>query len=403
MSAPRAPTAPVVHIPVPLVLLLGALAAVGPFTIDLYLPAFSAIASDLEATPDQVQSTLSAYFIGLAVGQMFLGPLSDRLGRRSPLLAGLALYTVASMGCMVAPSIEALAALRFLQALGACAGMVASRAVLRDLYSPRDMARALSLIMLVMGIAPIVAPLVGSALAASFGWRLLFGLLAVYGGAIFVAVGLRLDETLAEPRRLSVGRILTTYVDLARLRPFTAYALSGALVQGGLFVYIASSSFVFTEVYGLSSTQFALLFGVNATGLIAASQLNERWLRRSTPQAIVPVVLGTFLVASLLMTAAAVTGLGGVGGVAVPLFVCIFCLGFGFPNTTAAAMEPVGDRAGMAAALLGTVQFGVAGLASYVAGLLFDHTAVPMAACMAVCGVLAVLSLVALLPRPQTA
>lgn len=393
--------APRTRIPLGFIVLLGSLAALGPFTIDMYLPAFPALQESFHTTEGLVQSTLSAYFIGLAVGQMVLGPVADRFGRRPPLLVGLVVYILASLACALAPSVEALIVARFFQAVGACAGMVASRAVLRDLYPPRDMARALSLIMLVMGIAPIVAPMAGTFLQETLGWQAIFITLVAYGSLVLLATGFRLPETLGDNRSsLDLGNIVRRYLSLFAEPDFRAYALAGSFAQGGLFVYIASSSFVFTTVYDLTPTQFAVLFGVNAAGLIAASQLNERWLRRSTPQGIVRIVLAVFLVCSGLQVAAVLTGFGGVVGLAIPLWVTIACLGFCFPNTTAAAMADVGDRAGVAAAMLGTVQFGLAGVASYVAGQLFDGTAAPMTLIIFACGLLAWVALLSRHIRP---
>ncbi|MCB9672892.1 MAG: multidrug effflux MFS transporter [Alphaproteobacteria bacterium] len=365
-------------------LLLGALAAMGPASIDLYLPAFGAIATDLHAGPDRVQATLSAYFVGLAAGQLVVGPLSDRLGRRGPMLAGLALYVLASLGCATAGTVGSLTAWRALQAAGACAGLVGSRAVLRDRFPPRDMARALSLVMLVMGIAPIVAPLIGATLHELLGWRALFVLLAAYGATVLAAVGLTLRESLVTPARRSVREVLGGYVQLLGVRPFIAYAVAGSLSQAALFVYVGSSSFVFTGIYGLSGPAYAVLFGVNAAGLIAASQLNERLLRRMALEQLIPATLAVQAAASVAVVAAVASGVGGVAGVAVPLFVAVGSLGFCFPNTTAAAMAPVGDRAGLGAALLGTLQYGTAGVATFLAGRMYDGTAMPMALGMAI-------------------
>lgn len=373
-----------------LLALLGALAALGPLSIDMYLPAFPAMARDLATTPDRVQASLSSYFAGLAIGQVVLGPLADRFGRKPPLLAGLVVYVAASLGCAVAPSIEVLIGLRFLQAVGACAGVIASRAALRDLYGPRDMARALSFIMLLMGVAPIVAPMLGSVVEARFGWHAVFFCLAAYGAFNIVGTGLHLPETLQGARTpLRPARIVRTYLGLFAERRYLSFAVAGSLAQAGMFAYIGSSSFVFMEVYGLDSTGYSMLFGANAFGLIAASQVNERWLRRSTPERIVALVLVVFTAAGAILTLAAATGFGGVVGIAVPLFVAVACLGFVFPNTTASAMGPVGDRAGVAAALLGTMQYGGAGVASWIGGLLFDGSALPMAGLIFGCGLLA--------------
>ncbi len=383
------------RIPLGLLFLMGSLAAIGPFSIDTYLPAMPEIARQMGTSADRVQSTLAAYFVGLALGQLVVGPLADRFGRRPPLLVGLAVYVAASVGCSLAPSVEALMVLRALQAFGACAGLVASRAVLRDLYPPRDMARALSLIMLVMGIAPIVAPMVGSALFARFGWPAIFVALAVYGGLTLAATAAFLPETLRGPRApLRPTAVVGRFAGILADPVFLTWALAGGIAQAAMFVYISSSSFVFIEVHGLAPDRFALLFGANAVGLIAASQVNERLLRRWTAEQVFTVVIGVFALATGLVLAAALTGLGGTWGLALPLGLAIACLGFCFPNSTAAAMGPVGDRAGAAAAVLGTLQYGLAGLAAFVSGQLFDGTARSMAALMFGCAVVAGLVLV---------
>lgn len=377
------------HIEPGFLVLIGALAALGPASIDLYLPAFGAIGSDLGARPDQVQTTLSAYFVGLAAGQLVVGPLSDRLGRRGPLVAGLGVYALASLGCALAGSIGTLTAWRALQAAGACAGVVASRAVLRDRFAARDMARALSMVMLVMGLAPIVAPLLGAAVHEALGWRALFVLLAAYGGLVLAGVWWGLRETLATPARQPIAQVFAGYLGLFRVRPFVGYALAGSLAQASLFVYIGSSSTVFREIYGLSSGAYAALFATNALGLVAASQLNARLLRRVSLERLIPVMLAVQAAAALLLVGVVATGVGGVVGVAIPLFVAVASLGFCLPNTTAAAMDPVGDRAGLGAAMLGTLQYGIAGIATFLGGQLYDGTALPMAGGMAVASVAA--------------
>ncbi|MEZ4316338.1 MAG: multidrug effflux MFS transporter [Myxococcota bacterium] len=377
-------------VPLGFLVLMGSLAAIGPFSIDMYLPALPAVQAHYATDAASVQSTLSSYFLGLAVGQLAFGPLIDRFGRRPPLLFGMVAYVVASIGCAFAPSIGLLVGLRFFQALGACAGVVVSRAVLRDLYSPRDMARVLSLILLIMGIAPIVAPMVGSAVFGALGWPALFVLLAVYGAGLTVAIARFLPETLATPSEaLDVRALTVQYLGLFRNRAFLGYALSGGIAQAGMFAYIASSSFVFLQTYALTPTQYSMLFGLNATGLIGAAQLNSWLLRTRSPEQVLEWTLPAFLIAGLALVGAAATGVGGVFGVIVPLFVAMATLGFCFPNTTAAAMGAVKDRVGMASALLGMLQFTLAGMGSAISGQAFDGTALPMALTISGCGIVA--------------
>ena len=376
------------------ILLLGAIIALAPLSIDLYLPALPTIQAALGATEAQAQLTLSAYFLGLALGQLIYGPVADRIGRRKPLFFGLLLYAASALGCALATDIDSLITLRFLQALGGCSGMVIVRAVVRDLYSPQDMARVLSLLLLVMGVAPILAPVVGSWIFVALGWHAVFMVLVVYALACLTATARLLPETLAHPgETLHLGRVLRGYARLLGHRRFMGYALSGGIAQSGMFAYIAVSSFVFIDVYGLTPTQYGLLFGVNAFGLILGSQLNQWVLKRHRSEHVLKGALAGFAVFGVILAVLIWTETGGLPAALSPLWCCITSLGFTFPNSTAAAMAPFGDRAGMAAALLGTLQYGLAALASAAVAHLHDGTAKPMALTIAGCGVLSVVVL----------
>ncbi|HEX4895917.1 MAG TPA: multidrug effflux MFS transporter [Solimonas sp.] len=380
-------------------LILAAIVALGPLSIDMYLPSLPALQRHFGSDAASAQLTLSAYFLGLAFGQMIYGPVSDHIGRKGPLLFGLGLYLIASLGCIFAPDIGSLTLLRLVQALGGCAGMVITRAIVRDLYPPQEMARVLSLLVLIMGIAPILAPLAGGWVFQHGGWQAIFAVLVAYGALCLLLVSRRLPETLVPtgaPLRLAV--VLGGYARLLAHRRFMGYALSGGIAQSGMFAYIAASSFVFMELHGLSATAYALLFGGNAFGLILASQLNARLLRHLRSERVLRLALATYAVGGLALLTAAVTGIGGFIGLGVPLFVCVASLGFTFPNSTAAAMAPFGDRAGTASALLGTLQFAFAFLSSSLVAHLHDGTALPMAAVIAGCGALAFLLLHTLAP-----
>lgn len=376
------------------ILLLGAIIALAPMSIDLYLPALPTLQQALGGTAAQGQLTLSVYFLGLAMGQLIYGPVSDRIGRRKPLYFGLALYALAALGCTLATDINSLIALRFLQALGGCAGMVIVRAVVRDLYTPQDMARVLSMLLLVMGVAPILAPLIGSWVFVAFGWQAVFGVLVAYGLACLIMAAKYLPETLARPgEALEFMRVLRGYGRLLRHRRFMGYALSGGIAQASLFAYIAVSSFVFIDFYALSPTQYGLLFGVNAFGLILGSQINNWMLTRYRAERVLRSALIAYSSFGVVLALVVITGLGGLPGVLIPLWCCIASLGFTFPNSTAAAMAPFGDRAGMAAALLGTLQYGLAAIASGVVASLHDGTALAMALAIAACGLISVIVL----------
>lgn len=373
------------------VFILAAVIGVGPLSIDMYLPGLPALAAAFHAEAGSVQLTLASFFVGLALGQIAYGPASDRFGRKRPLYAGLALYTLASLGCALAPSIGSLIAWRFLQALGGCAGMVISRAVVRDLFDQRDAARVFSLLMAVMGVAPILAPAAGSALLGLLGWRAVFVTLAAFGLVTLLAVAFALPET-REPGEVMPGAPWDDYLHLLTDARFVGYALSGGVALGGMFAYIAGSPFVFIELYGVSPTTYGWLFGLNALGLIGAAQLNRRLLDSwSTDQILSAANVATAVTGLALACAAAVPGAPLVV-LSLPLFAFMAGLGFTQPNALAGAMGRHARRAGSAAALYGTVQFGTATLAASLVGVLHDRTARSMAGVMASCSLIALLA-----------
>jgi MFS transporter, DHA1 family, multidrug resistance protein len=380
-------TSDVRHLHSRLALILGALTALGPLAIDTYLPALPTIARDLDTTAALTQISLSVYFIGIALGQAVYGPLSDRLGRKPALYAGLLLFIVASIGCALAGTVQVLIAFRFLQALGGCAPLVVPRAVVRDYFDERDSVRMLSMLVLVMGAAPILAPLAGGQLLTFFGWRSIFWAHAGYAIVLATAVALALPESLAAERRRRerLGAILAIYARLLRDGPFMRHVLTGALVFSGLLAYIAGSPFVLIELFGVSPQHFGLYFGLNAVGIITASQLN-RWLaHRTDSRTILRAVVPVSMTAGLVLLFNAITGLGGFAGILVPLFVFIATHGFVMPNTTALAMAPHGTVAGSASALLGSLQFVLGAIAGTLVGVLGNGTAVPFAGVIATC------------------
>lgn len=374
--------------PVRLIFILAAIVALGPLSIDMYLPALPRLQAHFQTDAASVQLTLATYFVGLSLGQLLYGPLSDRFGRRGPMLVGLLGYTVASIACAFAQSIEALIFWRFAQAMTGCAGMVIGRAMVRDWCEPQDMARVLSLLVLIMGIAPILAPTLGSAVLVSGAWPDLFFILTGFGLFCSILVILGVEESLpvaSRDKEISFAGSLRHYLHVLSHRRFMGYALSGGLAQSGMFAYISTSSFVFMHGFGLSEQQYALLFGANAFGLILASQLNRSLLKHYPAQQVLQYAIGVYCLLALLMTLFAFTALGGVWGIALPLWGCISCIGFTFPNSTSAAMAPFGDRAGTASALLGTLQFGIAGLTSAIVGHFSSSHPLPMALAITVC------------------
>jgi DHA1 family bicyclomycin/chloramphenicol resistance-like MFS transporter len=371
-----------------LAVILGALTAMGPFAIDTYLPALPSIAREFHTSVALVQVSLSLYFVGIAVGQALYGPLSDRIGRKPALYLGLALFIGASLGCALSTSVYLLIGFRFLQALGGCSPLVVPRAIVRDHFDQRDSVRMLSILMLVMGLAPILAPLLGGQLLKHFGWRSIFWFHSTYAVVWLLAVATGLQESLSTSRRRRhrVGVVLSTYIALLRDRAFVSQVLVGSLIFAGLLAYISGSPFVFMELFHVTSERFGLYFGVNAIGIMAASQVN-RWLaRRTDASVILRWVVPVSLVASVSLLADAVTGFGGFAGILVPLFIYIATHGFVMPNTTAIAMAPHGSVAGSASALLGSVQFILGALAGAILGAASNGTAVPLAAVVAACG-----------------
>jgi len=369
--------------------LLGVLIAIGPLSIDMYLPSFPMVELALGGRPGSVEFTLASFFIGLTLGQLFYGPLSDRFGRKPPLYFGLALYTLASISCALAPSIPLLTFGRFLQGLGGCAGIIIPSAIVRDRCSARESARAFSLLMLVMGLAPILAPLLGGWILIGWSWRGIFCVLASFGSACLIAIRLGLteshDTTHESPLRLKA--VILNYGHLLMNKAFLGYALGGGLAMSGMFAYIAGSPFVLIKLYNVSPQNYGWFFGVNAFGLIASSQINAHLLKRFPATFLLRRALWIPAITGILLLFLAFTGL-----ISLPWFViCFFCfvasLGCIIPNATASALATHGQQAGTAAALASALQFFFATLAGAMVGLMHDGSGRPLATVMGVCGI----------------
>lgn len=375
-----------------LLLVLGALSAFGPLAIDFYLPSFPTLALAFDTDVEHVQHSLAVYFVGLAFGQLIYGPLADRYGRRGPLLVGVTLFVFSSLACALAPSLDALVAARLAQALGGCAGMVVSRAVVRDLCEPRDAAKVFSQLMLVMGVAPILAPLAGGLLLQLFGWQSIFYCLTLFSAAVGLALYRWLPETLsATEERLALSGSLGRYLGLFRDREFLAFALAGGLSMAAMFAYVAGSPFVFIELYGVPAEHYGWLFGANAAGFILAAQVNAWLMRFRGPGFWLRRLSGLFLLCALALVACAVWQVP-LWLLMMPLFIAMGCLGCILPNAGACAMARQGRQAGSASALMGSLQFVIAALASAMVGVLHDGTALPMALVIAGCAALAALA-----------
>lgn len=388
-----------------LIILLGALTALGPTSIDMYLPSLPAIGQDLGASASAVQFTLAIYFIGLALGQLIYGPLSDRLGRKIPMLVGIGVFMLASAGCAFAPSIDSLVLFRFLQAMGGCAAMVVSRAIVRDVFPVQDAARVFSLMTLVMGVAPILAPMAGAALLAFSGWRAIFAVIAAFGAIALTATILSLPETRsADARRAAPpNSLLDDLRTLLKDRLFLGFTLAGGMAQAGMFAYISGSPFVLIELHQVPATTFSWIFGVNAMGLILASQINGWLLKTHAPLQLLRRSIVAPAVFGLSLAGAAWSGFGGVWGLLLPIFGFVASLGFVFPNALASALEAHGRRAGFASALMGSLQFALAAVASAMIGYLHDGSAMPLGMVMAIAGVLSLLSFLFLANRSEEA
>jgi DHA1 family bicyclomycin/chloramphenicol resistance-like MFS transporter len=375
-----------------LTIYLGTLAALGPLAIDMYLPAFPRIAEAFGAQVPDVQRTLASYFVGIAIGQLIYGPLADRLGRKAPLYFGLSLFALGSVGCATAWSIRSLTALRFVQALGGCAEMVVSRAIVRDLFDDRKAAKVFSSLMLVMGLAPILAPLVGGFLAGHWGWRAIFWAHALAGGATLLSTALFFRESLPPQRRTrhSIQEVMRTNVHLLGHREFMLHALTVSIGTAGLFAYVGGSPYVFEKIFHISEARFGLFFGPIACGIIGMSQVNGFLAGRFDIRTMLRFALIANAASACGLLLDALTHFGGFWGIYLPLWVFIASMGFVFPNTTVLAMSPHGRIAGNASAVLGSLQFGTSAIGGLIVSGLQNAqvvpTPVPMAATIAICG-----------------
>ncbi len=367
-----------------LVLLIGALSAFAPLSIDMYLPGLPAIADDLGATPAEVQLTLTACLLGLALGQLIAGPLSDTFGRRRPLLAGLALYAVASLLCAVAPSIWLFVVLRLLQGLGGAAGIVISRAVVRDHYQGSAAARFFALTMLVNGLAPILAPVIGGQLLLITTWQGVFLVLAAIGAILFLFAAFRLRESLPPERRRS-GRfadVMRSYRGLLSDLGFMSYVLASALAFAAMFAYISASPFIVEDLFGQSPQAFSIFFAINALGIVVASQISGLLVGRVAPVRILTGGLVIAAVGGVLLVGVAAAGLG-LAGILVGFFMVVSSYGFVAPNAAALALADQPHQAGSASALLGACQFLMGAIAAPLVSIGGTASALPMAVVIA--------------------
>lgn len=373
-----------------ILLILGLLSAIGPFSIDMYLPAFDTIAGDFNTNIEKVQLSLTSFFIGIAIGQLIYGPLLDKYGRKKPLMVGLGIYVVTSILCVFTPDVDSLILLRFAQALGSCAGMVASRAMVQDYYQGKEAARVFSLLMLVIAISPILAPSAGAFLLDYFDWHYIFIALFAIGFVILISTIFMLPESYAGNKNFSLApkAIVSQYFHVFTNQTFIFYCLIASTASAGLYAYLAGSSYVLQDLYGLSKKEYGLAFAFVASALIISTQLNRVFLKKWSMQQICvvanigQVLVGLLMLVSLwnnMITFPVILGL---------TFGYLMFQGFIFPNASAMAMAPFRISAGSASALLGFLQMGLGALSSGLVSIFHNNTPQPMLLAMCICAVL---------------
>jgi DHA1 family bicyclomycin/chloramphenicol resistance-like MFS transporter len=380
-----------------LIMILGSLTALGPFSIDMYLPGFPDIARSLHTTTENVALSLSSFFIGISAGQLLYGPLLDKYGRKPPLYAGLALYIIASVGCYFSDSIEMLIVMRFIQAIGSCAATVASIAMVRDIFPVKDNAKVFALLILVLGASPMIAPTVGGYVTAAFGWQLIFIILAVIAVLITLAVIFFLPESYrADPSySLKPKPIISGFIAVIKTPQFYTYAISGGIAFSGLFAYISSSPVVFMEVFKISSKTYGWIFALLSVGFIGSSQVNSMLVKRYKSQQIVNAALIAMVIISALFLVGSMQNILGLVGTIVMIFLVLCCIGITSPNTSALALAPFEKNAGTASSLLGAFQMCIGSVVSVGVSLFNSQSSIPMSAIMLAASSVALLVLIA--------
>jgi len=374
-----------------LILLLGSLTALGPFSIDMYLPGFPAIAKDLHTTVATVSLSLSGFFIGISIGQLLYGPLLDRFGRKKPLYIGLSVYILASLGCAFANSIEWLIILRCIQAVGSCAAAVASIAMVRDLFPVKDNAKVFALLMLVVGVSPMIAPTVGGYVTASFGWHSVFIILMLLGAVNLFASIFGLPESYQPDKTLSLKPkpILINFISVLKEPQFYTYAFTGAIAFSGLFAYVAGSPLLFMDIFAVKEETYGWIFAFLSIGLIGASQVNTLMLRKFSSEQLIFASLICQSITGIVFLTGSINGWFGLPETIALLFIFLSCLGFASPNASALSLAPFSKNAGSASALMGAVQMGLGALASVLVSMFDTRSSVPMVAIMASTSIIA--------------
>lgn len=385
------------------ILILGTLTALVPFSIDMYLPGFKAIAGALHTSVTDVALSLSSFFIGVSVAQLIYGPLLDRFGRKRPLYVGLVLYIISSIACVMAGSLEALIALRFVQALGACAAGVAANAMVRDLFPVEDNAKVFSALMLVLSTSPLIAPTAGGYMIAAWGWQSVFIALAIIAVLIIFAIRFGLPESSKPDPNYSLkpSAILGNYWQVIRNPQFFTYALSGAVAFSGLFAYISVSPSIFMELYQVSEKSYGWIFALLASGVIGGTQANRFMLKYFSSKQVVRTAMIIQSLVGIAMFLATWYGLIGLTGIIAFLFLFLTCVGFVLPNTSALCMQPFTRNAGSASALMGALQMGIGSLSAFMVSLFDNSTTLPMTGMMAALAILGLSILITSSRRKQ--
>lgn len=378
-----------------IIIILGLLSAIGPFSIDMYLPGFPSIAADLNTTVNKVSYSLASFFLGVCIGQMLCGPLLDRYGRKKPLIISLVIYIIASIGCAISPSVEILIVCRFFQAIGGSVGMVAPRAIIRDVFPLNESAKIFSYMILILGVSPIIAPTAGSYIMAHFGWPILFYVLAIITLIILLLLIAKLPETKKSDPHYSLkpSVITANFIEVLKVPQFYIYALVGGISSAGLFAYLAGSPYIFMELYGASEQEYGYIFAIIAAGLILCSQLNNKLLKKFNSE---QISMGTQILQSIIgitLFICAYFHVLNMYSTIVLMAIFLSCQGFIFPNSSALSMAPFSKNAGSASALMGALQMGIGALTAAIVGFLKPESDIPLTAVMAICATLGLLVL----------
>lgn len=363
-----------------LILILGSLTALGPFSIDMYLPGFSGIAKDLNTTVAKVSMSLSSYFIGISAGQLLYGPLLDRFGRKKPLFIGLLVYILASLGCVYVADIDSFILLRFVQAIGSCAATVASVAMVRDLFPVKDIPKVFSLLMLVLGLSPMLAPTIGGYVTEDYGWHTVFFILMCMGIAILIAAQVGLPDSYKPDTSISLKPkpIIANFLKVLKEPQFFTYAFTGSIAFSGLFTYVAASPIVFMDIYHVDAKTYGWIFAFMSVSFIGSSQLNSVLLKKFSSEQMIFGALITQSVVAIIFLILSVNNLLGLYETIAMLFLFLGCLGISNPNTAGLTMAPFAKNAGSASALMGAIQLGLGALASFAVGIFVKDSVAPM-------------------------